>query len=586
MVATVGRVDRTAQPSDPMPRLRDVSLRLAISLMAGALVIASVATLFGVLAWRARAGAEDVAVERQRQSIAVMTAVVEKSIPGLRVAWGDAGTVERVTAEAIPAFSDHAMVDHVTAITRTVATVFAYDAGRDDFVRISTSVRKTDGSRALGTLLGHDSAAYRDVAAGRSYAGVADILGRPHYAVYQPIVNLAGRPVGILFVGIDRQSVTAAAERTIAEIGGVALAVLVVLLPIAFFVAHRLVRPIPALADVMTRLAEDELEADIPFIDRGTEVGEMARAVAVFRDAARERHRLTADQQAEVERQHRRRTEIEAAIERFRSETSIATEAVSTHMGELTETARVVDDAARRTAHGAEAATGAAARAAADVHDVAGAAEELTASIREIAAQVNRTSTVVGNAARAADEADRQISALSATAGRIGEVVTLIQSIAARTNLLALNATIEAARAGEAGRGFAVVATEVKNLATQTAQATEEITTRIAAIQSDTGNAVQMIARIAETMVEVDGYTGAIAAAVEEQGTATADISRNITQASDGTRAVGGNIDAVTAAAAATIGSAETVAATSRAVSARSDDLRRSIDRFLEEVAA
>ena len=169
------------------------------------------------------------------------------------------------------------------------------------------------------------------------------------------------------------------------------------------------------------------------------------------------------------------------------------------------------------------------------MQNVAGAAEELTSSIKEIGVQVENATTVVRRAAELSKSSNGEIEALAGTAQKIGDVVGLIQAIAAQTNLLALNATIEAARAGEAGRGFAVVASEVKSLATQTAKATEEISQQIAAIQESTTQSVDSVRTITTTMQEVDGFTTAIAAAVEEQGAATEEISRNVQMAARGT---------------------------------------------------
>jgi methyl-accepting chemotaxis protein len=568
-----------------MPRLH-LSLRTTISLMAAVFVLLSVGAVFAVVTWQLEEDVVETASDRQDAAIRMVAAFVGTLVPGASVEWSDDGDVGKVTVPAVPDFADHAGIDQVAATAGSRATLFAYDAGRDDFRRVTTSIRKPDGSRAVGTYLGHDSAAFAAVRAGQRFTGLADILGAPHYTVYQPMFGPDGRVAGILFAGVDRADVTASANGVIVRMAAVALLILLVLLPAAFLAARRLVRPIPRLAAVMKRFAADEFAMEIPFMDRRTELGDMARAVAVFRDASVDRHRLMEEQAVQATLQEGRRQEVEAAIARFREDTSVAVAAVAAEMEALRLTAQTVDSASQQTSAGVEAAASASGEAAGNVESVAGAAEELASSIHEISSQVGRTSTVVEEAAATTADASAKIETLAISAAKIGEVVTLIQTIAAQTNLLALNATIEAARAGEAGRGFAVVAAEVKSLATQTATATEEISAQIASIQADTDNAVQAIRDITEKMTAVNGFTAAIAAAVEQQGAATAEISKSIAHASEGTRKVDLSVGSVARAAVETTRAAGEVETTSREVAAHSEALGRSIDAFLVSVAA
>ena len=223
-------------------------------------------------------------------------------------------------------------------------------------------------------------------------------------------------------------------------------------------------------------------------------------------------------------------------------------------------------------------------RASGNVQTVAAAAEELSASISEIASQVARSAEVARGAAARAEATDGQVGRLAEAAGRIGEVVALIKAIASQTNLLALNVTIEAARAGEAGKGFAVVAQEVKNLANQTAQATEEIGGQVAAIQAATGDAVAAIRAIAEVIADVNGSMAAIAAAVEEQAAATGEIARSVEQASAGTAEVSSRITGVRAAAAETGAASRQVLGAAGELSRQSEQLDRELGSFLGEL--
>ena len=225
-------------------------------------------------------------------------------------------------------------------------------------------------------------------------------------------------------------------------------------------------------------------------------------------------------------------------------------------------------------------------QASANVQTVASAAEELSASISEIARQVELTTGIVNKATDGARSSNEKVAGLADGANKIGEVIGLIQDIAEQTNLLALNATIEAARAGEMGKGFAVVASEVKELATQTAKATEEIGAQVAAIQASTKDAVEAIGAITETMDEVNQYTAAIAAAVEEQGGATNDISRNVAEAADGTGQVAVNVAGLQAAVGETTESAGNVQTAASDVSSQAKSLNAAVEAFLKDVAA
>jgi PAS domain-containing protein len=305
--------------------------------------------------------------------------------------------------------------------------------------------------------------------------------------------------------------------------------------------------------------------------------------VSTHEDVTEQRHH---DQERDLlNTQERRRAAVEAAIAVFRPRVETMLKMVGEQAMAMRSTAATLFAASSKTSQRAEGAVDTSNEASVNVEIAAGAAEELAASIAEISRQLGRTNDVVHTAVREAASTNAQIGSLAQAAQKIGDVVKLIQDVAGQTNLLALNATIEAARAGDAGRGFAVVASEVKSLAVQTAKATEDIGSQIAAVQASTGAAVDAIGRIAERMNEISGYTSSAGASVEQQHAATDEISHNVMSAAQSTKEIVAVLNDVTGAAAETRGSAETVLAASKAVETAAADLRDEVEGFLQTVA-
>jgi methyl-accepting chemotaxis protein len=352
-------------------------------------------------------------------------------------------------------------------------------------------------------------------------------------------------------------------------------------------VFYRIVRSVGQMTAAMGEIAGGKLEAEVPCTKRRDEMGAMAHALLVFKENAEkvramqtEREALEKATQAEkAAAMNRLATEFEARIGEI-------VETVSSASTELEASARTLTATADRSQQLAITVATASEQATANVQSVASAAEQLTTSVTEISRQVQESARMAGDAVDQARTTNDRVGELSKAAGRIGDVVELINTIAGQTNLLALNATIEAARAGEAGRGFAVVASEVKALAEQTAKATGEISQQISGIQAATGESVSAIREISVTIERLSEISSTIAAAVEEQGAATQEISRNVQQAAQGTQQVSSNICDVQRGAGETGSASSQVLSAAQMLSGDSNRLKVEVAKFLESVRA
>jgi methyl-accepting chemotaxis protein len=353
---------------------------------------------------------------------------------------------------------------------------------------------------------------------------------------------------------------------------------------VALWVGRAISGPVVRLTGIMTTLAAGDLSAEVPDRERRDEIGEMAKAVQVFKENGIERARLEA-QQAEERAAKERRAEVMDRLTRdFEAKVGDLVAALSSAATEMQATAQSMSLTADHANQRSVSVAAAAEQAAVNVQTVATAAEELTSSISEISRQVSESARIAGRAVEDARRTDDTVQVLADGAQKIGEVVTLIQDIANQTNLLALNATIEAARAGEAGKGFAVVASEVKTLATQTSKATEEIAGQIAQIQDATKQAVEAIRGIGETIAEISEIAATIASAVEEQGAATQEIARNVQQAAKGTEEVSTNIVGVKQAATDTGAAAAQVLNAAEDLSRQAEKMSSQVTEFLAAV--
>ena len=350
----------------------------------------------------------------------------------------------------------------------------------------------------------------------------------------------------------------------------------------AWVIGRGISGPVKAMTAAMEKLAEGDLETEVPARGNQDEIGAMAAAVQVFKDNAIRVRAL----EAEAEEQ-KRKAEAErlAAMRKMADEFELTVghivERVAAAVSELQASSGQMAATAQETSSRATSVASAAEEASSSVQTVAAATEELAASINEIGKQVAHSAEVAEQAKQQAGDARETIRELSENAARIGEIVSLINAIASQTNLLALNATIEAARAGDAGKGFAVVASEVKNLAKQTSRATEEITAQILAVQEGTKAVVGAVERITGVIADVSEIASTVAAAVQEQNAATSEIARNVEQAATGTQDVSANIQTVESAAQETGAAAAEINSAATELSQQAEYLRNEVGRFL-----
>ncbi|NYZ15231.1 HAMP domain-containing protein [Azospirillum sp. RWY-5-1] len=390
----------------------------------------------------------------------------------------------------------------------------------------------------------------------------------------------------VVGAGVHVDDVSGDVRDTVLKLAALGALIAVGVLAIAAAIARSIVRPLDALSVAMRRLAADDLAVTVPFAGVRNEVGAMADAVTVFKDNALERQRLHATQAEENERRHARTERLERSLLEFDGSVRQVLEGFGTASERFRSTARALEAMAQRTVDQSGRAAGSANGVSANVAAVAGASAGMATAVEEIARQTARSRSVAEDARERAIRSRALVEGLQAASARIGDVVQLITDIAGQTNLLALNATIEAARAGEAGKGFAVVATEVKNLAGQTAKATEDIVGQVEAIRGAASETAGSILEVADVIQQVSVIAASVAAAVERQADSTRDIGRSAGEAATDTEAVAQTVTGIRSIAEEARQAAGDVMSASDEMERRAAHLRETVGRFVTDLRA
>jgi methyl-accepting chemotaxis protein len=526
------------------PRSSRMSLRIKMALGVLLIIVLSVAGVVVTAVRIVDARVAEHALSDQGLAMKLAAHLVRAAQPGTEVLYSPAG-VDRVRAIGLPDLGDHRLVDSISHITGSSAVIFRWDGARGAFEQVSTTLRRTEGGRAAGALLGPASPAFAILRSGSPYHGEITLLDVTYTGHIVPIVAPDGmvsgaikvgtpsREAGVVSSGIERSIIISAVLMAlVGAIAGLAL--------ISFWLT-----PLAPLAGSVTALAKGILSGVVPYRRRTDIFGDMARSIEQLRVSLVEKSMMMEEDARESEAAMRRAMHIGEAARHLNIavESSVSTVLETTTL--LRASAEQLREAAELTAGQLETATTSSAGSSDSVRIAAAAAEELNSVIADISQQISQGSSVTAAAVTAMDTTRELVGVLATSSSRIGEVVTLITNIAEQTNLLALNATIEAARAGEAGRGFAVVAQEVKQLASQTARATDEIRRQVEEMQTATQQAVGAIGGIGETIAMIDKITVSIAGAVEQQGAATHEIARSISDAASSSAEVTSAIVAV-----------------------------------------
>ncbi len=549
-----------------------------------ALMILVVATAAGFYALsRIDARMEAIVEDQVTERTNAIAKAVELGLEGGRIerAPGN-GPVLRIRAKALSPEGDHRVVDHAS----DAASMFRLDPATGDLIRHSSSVKDAQGNRVVGTRIPAASPISQAIKRGEVMTDHIVVANIPRIARYTPIVTADNQVLGAIGAGISR---SAAEQSSAAMRQGVLVALGLLIVAAAggvFLLLTVFLKPVREAAAAINMLAEDKPVDMSAHAHRQDEIGQMARAVDSLARSLAERAEMRAAEDQRIATEGARRAAMEAAISQFDAAIGSVMERVASRAVSVSGSTGTVAASGEAATAGARETVQATEETLQRVTGIAGATEELNAAIVEIRRQTEEAMNVSTEATQAVESASADVSGLAATAEKIGEVVELIRAIAEQTNLLALNATIEAARAGEAGRGFAVVASEVKQLASQTARATEDIGSQVSAIQQATGRTVTSMTNITETVVKMRRASEAISTAIDQQAQATQEIGVSVEGTASVAQTAGRSIGEVSDRLRAVGTAVGTLNDVAKGLEADVAGLRDSVGTFLQEVKA
>ena len=490
--------------------------------------------------------------------------------------YGDDGNLLGVLAFQMPIAGINYIMQQSEGLGETGET---YLIGEDHFMRSDS--RFSEESTFLKAKV--DTHAVNEAIAGKSGVEVLqNSKGIDVYSAYEPL-KFHGVTMAVL-AEVNEEEILRPVVTLRNIVFGLIFGVAALGVVVGVLFGRSIVTPLAKAVDELAALADGNLDIEVNKFESENSIGKISQAVENFKAKLIASRELEEKQALEQKQKQERASFIEDKTDRFDSDVSTILESFAASSSQMMTTAEQMTTVVASANENCATVVQSSNEASSSVSTVAAAAEELSATIREISQQVSKASEISNDAVLETDNAASKVHGLAESTTKIGEVLNLITDIADQTNLLALNATIEAARAGDAGKGFAVVASEVKNLATQTAKATEEISAQISAIQSDTDETVGAIDKIGKVVREVSEISTTIAAATEEQSSATDEIARNVDQASKGTNGVAENISAISEAISDTGARSNEVLEAASMVSSKSDDLRKQIETFLGDI--
>ncbi len=527
--------------------------------------------------------------DNQDKNIKFAASILKRDNEEFDVEYNSDGSIKRFVLSDIPEFKDHKIIDEIGSATGETSTVFIWDEKTEDYWRRTTNIIKNDGSRAVGTPLGKKGVVYPYMQKGEIYVGEANILGKPYFTRYDPIYfKDSDKVAGILYVGLEKtkfDSYISGLVNTYVMIASVIILCSIVVFLVVF--KQIFVKQVNKIISQMQRLSSGDKDFEIEGADRGDEIGEMGKALQIFKENALQvEHLQEEQQQAQAKNAEARRQATLEMASQFEERVGGVVKTVEQAASDIQTMASALSAAVQQTTEQSGSVASASQEASLNVQTVASAAEQMATSIREISRNVTDTADTARNSAESAKVSQEKLQHLRQAVDEIDSVIQSINDVAEQTNLLALNATIEAARAGDAGKGFAVVASEVKSLANETHKMTEEISKKVEDIKGSARETISSVNDIINQITAVDDKTTNVAAAIEEQNSATEEISRNVQEASTGTNEVSRSIEEVQKAASESAGSTEQLKGAANDLADQAYNLKDAVETFLKEVRA